>query len=291
MVMNDILRYIETHLEESLSNSDLAREAGYSTSNFIHRFKNEMNMTVQSYICRRRLLRACEEIIAGDKIIDIAIRYNWQTHSAFSKSFRREFGFAPSLLKMMQLEIANTGGSAMDSIFVKNMKVGTDKEILFEQLKKSVVDNKILIAEEDLIYYYQLSLEAYDGLNRYSGEEYVTHPLNVAIILAEIEATPELIMAGLFCDVQKKGDYSRICNKLDEDVKRIILKLDCDMNSEEVLVIKLAERLHNMRTIDYMDNIKRAEKAKETIDIYANCKKIGNQKLIDELHDLSIKYQ
>ena len=119
--MNEILKYIEMHLEEPLSNWDLAKEAGYSVSNFVHKFKKEMNETVQSYICKRRLLKACEEIMSGDKIIDIAIRYNWQSHSAFSKSFRREFGFAPSLLKLMQLELANLGGSAMDNIFVKSM--------------------------------------------------------------------------------------------------------------------------------------------------------------------------
>lgn len=148
--MDEILKYIENHLEEPLSNSNLAREAGYSVSNFLHKFKNEMKESVQTYICRRRLFRACEEIMAGRGIIDIAIKYNWQSHSAFSKSFRREFGFSPSLLKLMQLEVSNLGGSAMEKVFIKNMPVGSEKEILFEQLRKSVNDKKIEIAESDL---------------------------------------------------------------------------------------------------------------------------------------------
>lgn len=56
-------------------------------------------------------------------------------------------------------------------------------------------------------------------------------------------------------------------------------------------MIKLAERLHNMRTIDYIDENKKADKAKETIEIYMPlARKINNQKLTDELNDLAFKY-
>ena len=179
----------------------------------------------------------------------------------------------------------------MDSIFVKNMQVGTSKEVLFEQLKKNIEDNKIDILEEKLVRYYRLACEAYNGVRRYSGEEYVTHTLNVATILAECEASAEQVLAGLFCDVLKKGNYSKIAKEIDENINKIILKLDTEMVPEDIQIIKIAERLHNMRTIEYMDISKRVGKAKETLDKYMPiARKIGNQKLIDELNDLALKY-
>ena len=62
-------------------------------------------------------------------------------------------------------------------------------------------------------------------------------------------------------------------------------------NTEEAILIKLAERLHNMRTIDYIDESKKAQKARETIEIYLPlARRVNNQKLTDELNDLSRKW-
>ena len=70
-----------------------------------------------------------------------------------------------------------------------------------------------------------------------------------------------------------------------------IQKFSYPDNTEEVILIKLAERLHNMRTIDYIDADKKAQKAKETIEIYMPlARRINNQKLTDELSDLAMKY-
>ena len=64
-----------------------------------------------------------------------------------------------------------------------------------------------------------------------------------------------------------------------------------EKQTEEAVVVKLAERLHNMRTIEYMDESKRAEKAKETIEIYMPlARKINNRKLTEELNDLALRY-
>ena len=87
MVMNHVLKYIEEHLEESLNIKRLAEIAGYSEYHFIRMFKRYTNETVMEYVCRRRLIRACEDILLGMRIIDVAIKYGWQSHSAFSKSF------------------------------------------------------------------------------------------------------------------------------------------------------------------------------------------------------------
>lgn len=91
----------------------------------------------------------------------------------------------------------------MDKIFIKNLPVGTNKELLYEQLKKSIAEQELDVDENELQKVYELSCKAYQGKKRYSGEEYVTHPISVAIILCEIEAEPEMVLAGLLCDVKE----------------------------------------------------------------------------------------
>lgn len=69
------------------------------------------------------------------------------------------------------------------------------------------------------------------------------------------------------------------------------MKILEEKKNDETIVIKLAERLHNMRTIEFIDDNKKAKKVKETIEIYLPlARRINNQKLIDELNDLAMKY-
>lgn len=103
--MERILKYIETHICEPLTNKQLAKIAGYSEYHFIRLFKEYTNMTCMHYIWKRRLIKASEDIANGFRIIDVAFQYGWQSHSAFTKSFKREFGFSPSLLRTMRMEI------------------------------------------------------------------------------------------------------------------------------------------------------------------------------------------
>lgn len=288
--MDEILKYIESHIEEPMSNVELAEIVGYSESRFLHMFKSRMNESVQAYIGRRKLIHACNDILLGMRLIDVAFKYNFMSHSAFSKAFKREFGFSPSLLRSMKYEILCIGGSGMDKIFIKNFPVGTNKELLFEQLKDSIANHGLDVSEVELSNVYNMSCDTYQGVKRYSGEEYVTHPISVAIILSEMEAEPEVIMAGLFCDVDKKGNYD-VCGKLPKKVKNIVEQIKNNDENEEVQIIKLAERLHNMRTLEYMDEAKIKEKAKETLEMYLPiARKTGNKKLIDELNDLALKY-
>ncbi len=74
----------------------------------------------------------------------------------------------------------------MNSIFMKKTTIGATKEQLFEMLKVSMLDNGVDINEQQMNRVYQLACRAYSGLKRYSGEEYVTHALNVSIILSEM---------------------------------------------------------------------------------------------------------
>ena len=290
MVMNQIIQYIELHLEDDLSIKQLADVAGYSEYYFIRLFKSYTNQTVMEYICRRRLIKLCDDILSGMRLIDVAMKYGWKSHSAFSKSFNREIGFSPSLLRTMKTQLDCLGGSYMNKIFLKATEVGAGKEKLFELLKDTVYQNAIEIDDGILNEVYLIACKAYDGKRRYSGEEYVTHPLNVAILLAELGAESDTVLAGLFCDVKTKGNSINLEKELPANVWNIVNLLE-EKKNDEAIVIKLAERLHNMRTIDFIDNSKKAKKVKETIEIYLPlARQINNQKLIDELNDLAMKY-
>ena len=117
MDMNRILDYMEAHLEEKMTNAQLAEQAGYSEYHFLQLFKAHTGETVMEYICRRRLFRAMDEILAGSRIIDVAFQYGFESHSAFSRAFKREFGFSPSLLRTLRLELDCIGGNCMEQIF------------------------------------------------------------------------------------------------------------------------------------------------------------------------------
>lgn len=289
--MDQIIQYIEKHLEEPLNVRQLAELAGYSEYHFVRVFKAYTTQTVQEYICRRRLIRSCDDILAGERLIDIAVKYGWSSHSAFSKSFHREFGFVPSLLRTMKLEIDYLGGNYMNQIFLKTTEIGETKEKLFEVLKKSVAENAIDMDAAALDTVYRVACKAYEGKYRYSGEEYITHPLNVAILLTELGVSADTVMAGLFCDVAAKGNCSNLEKDLPERVWSIVNVLE-EKKTDEAVIVKLAERLHNMRTIAFMDERKRAEKAKETIEIYMPLAgQINHRKLTEELNDLALRYR
>lgn len=297
MVMEQILEYIETHICEPLTNKQLAKIAGYSEYYFIHLFKEYMNVTCMHYIWKRRLIRASEDIVNGARIIDAAFQYGWQSHSAFTKSFKREFGFSPSLLRTIHMELECIGGSCMDNIFTTKPNVGASKEQLFELLKTSVQDNGVEMKEEQMNNVYQFACRVYSGVKRYSGEEYVTHVLNVSIILSEMGTEPNVILAGMLCDSETKGlvNLDECKKELPSQVYQIVSKLkvnteDLKNASEEVLQIKLAERLHNMRTIDYVDDAKKELKVEETLEVFMPlARKLNSLKLIKELNELTVK--
>ncbi|MCM1244792.1 MAG: HD domain-containing protein [Roseburia sp.] len=296
--MEQILRYIEEHMCEPLTNKQLAEAAGYSEWHFIRVFKEHMHVTPMEYVWRRRLIKASGDIADGERIIDAALKYGWQSHSAFTKSFHREFGFSPSLLRTMRIQLNCLGGSHMNDIFLKSTEIGMAKERLLEMLKESVKANGIDLDGIDLDEIYRVACKVYEGRKRYSGEEYVTHTINVAIILAEIGAESDVISAGMFCDAAIKGvvPLEELEKELPESVWSIVSNLPGENVNlmdlkDEVILIKLAERLHNMRTIEYMDDSKKRIKAKETFDVFMPlARKINNRKLIDELNDLVMKY-
>ena len=76
-------------------------------------FKQEMNIYIMEYVKERTVICALESILQGNKILDVAIEYGWESHSGFIKAFKSYYGFSPSLLYAMNLEIIHLGGRNM----------------------------------------------------------------------------------------------------------------------------------------------------------------------------------
>lgn len=297
-LIENSLQYIEEHLEEINLVAEVASAMGYSEYYFSRCFRNVMQTSVMEYVKKRRLIRASEAILSGDKIIDVALRFGWQTHSGFTKSFKQEFGFCPALLKAVIIEFESLGGSVMSHVFYPKMEVHASKEDLVRVLREEIKNGGIRADWNELNQIYTVACNIYSGLKRYSGDEYVTHSLNIAIILAQMNADIDTIYGGLLWDAIVKSvvEIDNLRDKVPEKTVEI-LEEAIESNSEnmnvedEVLLIKLADRLHNMRTLDFLDKEKRVYRAKETLEfILPLVKKINNSKIINELNDLSMKY-
>ena len=165
--------------------------------------------------------------------------------------------------------------------------------------------------------------EAYDyaeahheGQKRNSGEDYIVHPFNVALILAEMNMDVSTIIAGLLHDTIEDTDvtyddvkerfgeevailvegvtklkmltYQTKQEKQAENIRKMVLAMAKDIR---VVIVKFADRLHNMRTLEYMTPEKKHDKALETIEIYAPlADRLGMSRVKSELEDLSLRY-
>ena len=154
------------------------------------------------------------------------------------------------------------------------------------------------------------------GQKRQSGEDYIVHPLNVAYILAELNADEDTLCAGLLHDTLEdtkatKEEIERLFNKdvanLVDGVTKISKLKYSDkkelnnantrkiitsvMDDVRIIIIKLADRLHNMRTLQYKSELKQKENSLETLRIYAPfAYYIGAYRIKSELEDISLKY-
>ena len=164
---------------------------------------------------------------------------------------------------------------------------------------------------------YEIALRLHEGQFRKSGEPYIIHPIAVAKILAGFGMDNETVIAGLLHDVVEDTAYTReeLVNDFDEKIAALVDgvtklgNISYDASSEKiqaenfrkmflamskdirVLIIKLADRLHNMRTLEYMPTNKRASKAMETLEIYAPLAgRLGMFSIKFELEDLALKF-
>lgn len=129
-MLQGILTYIDEHLHEKLDADTLASKAGFSTYHFCRVFRFGVGYSVMEYVRQRRLLYAAAELSTGKKMIDIAMDYGFETHSGFSKAFRRHFGCPPetyamhaqakkpALPKLVHMEKYALGGIVMEPKFV-----------------------------------------------------------------------------------------------------------------------------------------------------------------------------
>lgn len=119
------IEYIEAHIKEELTINKLAENAGYSVFHFCRVFSLCQGIPVVDYIRKLRLSRARGELLLDKKIIDIALDYGFETPSGFSKAFRKEFGYSPTVyIKRMKSWsknklITHIGGSDMNPIYIK----------------------------------------------------------------------------------------------------------------------------------------------------------------------------
>ncbi|HEY7368980.1 MAG TPA: HD domain-containing protein, partial [Thermoanaerobaculia bacterium] len=188
--------------------------------------------------------------------------------------------------------------------------------IRFEEILEKVEAYNPASDQELLRRAYVFSALEHRGQERQSGEPYLVHPLNVAAILADLKADDVSIVVGLLHDVledtlttkasvagqfgQEVADLVDGLTKISrfsyvsreeaqaETFRKMILAMVSDVR---VVLVKLADRLHNMRTLGHLPEARRQEIARETLDIYAPiANRLGIGELKGELEDLSFKH-
>ncbi len=190
----------------------------------------------------------------------------------------------------------------MDSLFLK-LKASFD----------NYITNKESIDRIERAYF--IAKQFHEGQLRRSGEPYITHPIEVGIILAELHAGPQTLIAALLHDVVEDTSFelSDVEKEFDKDVRDLvdgvtklskinfqsvvtqaenIQKMLLAMAKDiRVVLIKIADRLHNVRTLESMPNEKQVVIARETLEIYAPiAHRLGIFKIKAELEDIALRY-
>ncbi|WP_455045768.1 RelA/SpoT family protein [Leptotrichia trevisanii] len=185
---------------------------------------------------------------------------------------------------------------------------------LFKQLADRIRGNRLNVDMDKIAHAFMLAYESHVGQKRKSGEDYILHPVEVAEILADMKMDTDTIVAGLLHDVvedtlitladieytfgedakklvdgvTKLRNLPRTDSKKLENIRKMVVAMSEDIR---VVIIKLADRLHNMRTLKYMKPEKQQEKSKETIEIYAPiAHRIGMARIKWELEDISFRF-
>ena len=186
------------------------------------------------------------------------------------------------------------------------------------QLREKIVKSYSAEEVEQIDKAYKIAEKAHEGQKRFSGQPYIIHPVAVASILVDLFMDYQSIVAALLHDTVEdtvitiqdvtKEFGKEVANIVDgvtklgkvpfgtkqkeevqaENIRKMLLAMAEDIR---VMIIKLADRLHNMRTLEYMREQKRRDKALETLEIYAPiAHRLGIRTLKEELEDLAISY-
>jgi len=153
-------------------------------------------------------------------------------------------------------------------LYLKTMELYKKPEELWETLCITLKENGVEYDSENLRNIYKLASSIHQGQKRKSGEDYITHPLNVAVILADIGADEETVCAGLLHDIPEDE------NGVDPRIQTVLFayrEFECNhaCADERGALVALADRLHNMRTIEFMDQSTWKRRAEETMKIFS----------------------
>ena len=193
----------------------------------------------------------------------------------------------------------------------------TTKEEAYQKLKEGISkylsDEDVQLVEKA----YLIAAKHHEGQKRKSGEDYIIHPLCVAMILANLHMDAETIAAGILHDVVEDTDYTIEDLKKDfsdqiallvegvtkltelnlvndkvekqaENLRHMFIAMSKDIR---VIIIKLADRLHNLKTLEYQTREKQEEKSRETIEIYSPIAgRLGISRIKSQMDDLSLMY-
>ena len=188
--------------------------------------------------------------------------------------------------------------------------------VVIEDVVKSVLSYNSTADTDLIVRAYEFAREAHKGQVRLSGEEYIIHPLEIALILSELHMDVETIAAGLLHDVIEDTEftYEDLHEQFGKDIADLvdgvtkIAKLQYKSKEEQqidsfrkmfvamaddirVIMIKLVDRLHNMRTLSAMRPDKQIQKSNETLDIYVPiAHRLGISKIKWEFEDLAFRY-
>jgi len=283
---------IEDNLNHKISLDDIAYELGYSKYHLLKLFKKETGLTMNQYLTNRRLISASKKILEGEKIIDVAMSFGYETQSGFNKAFSKKFGFPPNMIHAMRM---------IKRLFSEEGDDYLHENTLYKKLIMNMDGNQV----QTITTAYELVKTSLGDKKRYSGESYIVHPLHVAMILKEMDVDFDTILLGLLHEstlVDSLIEPSIIIKAFGKEILEKIQAInDLTINkhtlntienySTDVLMVKLADRLHNMKTLQHLSPTRWEVKAKETLDLFIPlADKLELEILRLELEHLSINY-
>lgn len=297
IVVKESKLIIENNLHGKLSLNTIASQLGYSQFHFSKLFKKYTGLTVHQYINDRKLICASKDILKGERIINVAMNYGYETQSGFNKAFVKKFGYPPNMLYAMRL---------IKELFSAEGGIHMNHEQLHTNLKNELLKT---YTAESLVKFdkaYTLVYESIKDKKRYSGDPYIVHQLWVATILEKMDLPLDTIILGLLHEVYSPDTSiteENIINDFGKEIHTKIIRLEnmvlkennisqlLNDYSDDIILVKLADRLHNMKTLKHLSPTRWKEKASETMKLFIPlAEAIGLESLKMELEHLSLEY-